>query len=277
MARILLVEDNAENLELMQYLLTAFGHEALAAHDGEEGLEVARRQRPELVICDIHMPKLDGYGVLKALRDDPGLRETPCIAVTALAMVGDRGKVLAAGFDGYISKPIDPEKFVADVEAVIGILPDPGQKPVTAPSVPVARAVQPVRATVLVVDDSPVNRDLLSHTLGAFGYAVTLAGNVREGLRIARQQAPDLILSDLHMPKEDGNAFLLAVRQDPLLSAVPFIFISSSLWGGRDAIRAMELGATRFLQRPIEPQQLLCEIEAVLPPKVNGNGNDPDR
>jgi CheY-like chemotaxis protein len=120
MSRILMVEDNPENLELMRYLLHAFGHVTLSANNGENGVEIALHERPDLIVCDIDMPKLDGYGVARAVKSDPTLCRTPFIAVTALAMVGDREKVLAAGFDGYIAKPIDPTTFVRDIETFLG-------------------------------------------------------------------------------------------------------------------------------------------------------------
>jgi CheY-like chemotaxis protein len=116
MIRVLVVEDNPESLELMRYLLHAFGYQALICDNGKDGVATARRAQPDLVICDINMPELDGYGVLRELKHDPTLREIRLVAVTALAMVGDREKVLAAGFDGYIAKPIDPMTFVSSVQ-----------------------------------------------------------------------------------------------------------------------------------------------------------------
>ena len=120
MSRILVVEDNPENLELMRYLLHAFGHVTLSANNGEDGVTIASRERPDIIVCDIDMPKLDGYGVARTLKSDPTLCRTPLIAVTALAMLGDREKVLAAGFDGYIGKPIDPTTFVRDIVTFLG-------------------------------------------------------------------------------------------------------------------------------------------------------------
>ena len=123
MSRILVIEDNPTNLELMAYLLDASGHTVLVAGDGEEGVEATRREGPDLLICDIQLPKMDGYTVARRLKGHPALRTIPLLAVTALAMVGDRDKVLAAGFDGYISKPITPETFVGQVEAFLRTAP----------------------------------------------------------------------------------------------------------------------------------------------------------
>jgi DNA-binding response OmpR family regulator len=99
--------------------LNAFGHTTIVARDGEEGVEAALRSTPDLVLCDIALPKLDGYGVAQRLRAVSALDGVPLIAVTASAMVGDRDKVVTSGFDGYISKPITPETFVAEVEAYL--------------------------------------------------------------------------------------------------------------------------------------------------------------
>lgn len=118
-ARILIIEDNATNMELMVYLLKAFGHEPLLAHDGEAGIKLVLQERPDLVVCDVHLPKLDGYGVVAFLKTHPALAVIPVVAVTALAMVGDREKLLASGFDGYIEKPIEPEVFVSQIESYL--------------------------------------------------------------------------------------------------------------------------------------------------------------
>ncbi len=121
MATILLIEDNPTNLDLMVYLLQAFGHRPISCGTGEDGLVAALRDDPSLILCDLQLPGIDGYEVLRRLKGDPRLQRIPILAVTALAMVGDRDRALAAGFDGYIPKPIDPETFV---EELARFLPD---------------------------------------------------------------------------------------------------------------------------------------------------------
>jgi CheY-like chemotaxis protein len=116
MARILIIEDNAANMQLMAYLLNAFGHTVLEAMNGEIGLATTRQALPDLVLCDLQMPGMDGYEVARRFKLDLHLVTIPLIAVTAYAMVGDRDRVLSAGFDGYIPKPINPELFVSEVE-----------------------------------------------------------------------------------------------------------------------------------------------------------------
>ena len=118
MAEILVIEDNPQNRELMTYLLRAFGHRVTTAADGELALEAIRSARFDIIVCDVHLPKLDGMQIVAAVRADAERSTTPMVAVTALAMVGDRERLLSAGFDGYVSKPIDPRTFLAELDAI---------------------------------------------------------------------------------------------------------------------------------------------------------------
>lgn len=118
-ARIVLIEDNGPNLELMSFLLRSFGHETIEAGSGEEGLTLILREAPDLVLCDLDLPGIDGFQVIQRLRTEKGFDRTPAIAVTAYAMAGDRERAMRAGFDGYIPKPIVPETFVQQIEGFV--------------------------------------------------------------------------------------------------------------------------------------------------------------
>ncbi len=118
-ARILIAEDNEANLELVSYLLTAGGHTVLTAENGEQALALLGQVELDLVITDLQMPVMDGFELLRRIREDAALAALPVIAVTAFSMPTDRTRVLLAGFDGYLSKPIVPETFVSQVEAFL--------------------------------------------------------------------------------------------------------------------------------------------------------------
>lgn len=115
-ATILLIEDNPENRYLVTFLLERRGHFVVSAASGVEGLDLAARVDPDLILLDIQLPGMDGHAVARALKENPLLRHIPVIAVTSYAMAGDREKCLAAGAEGYLEKPINPESFVTDVE-----------------------------------------------------------------------------------------------------------------------------------------------------------------
>lgn len=107
MSKIILVaDDKATGRELVRTVLEKSGYAVIEADNGIDALKLAHRDHPDLIILDIHMPGLDGFGVIKELRADPSFARTPVVALTASAMQGDKQRALAAGFTGYISKPV---------------------------------------------------------------------------------------------------------------------------------------------------------------------------
>ncbi len=118
MPTVLLIEDNPQNRYLVEFLLRQHGYRVLLAADGPEGIEAARRHRPDVILLDVQLPGMDGYAVARMLRGVPSLERTPIIAVTSHAMAGDRQRCLDAGCTGYIEKPIDPDSFVMDIQTL---------------------------------------------------------------------------------------------------------------------------------------------------------------
>jgi two-component system cell cycle response regulator DivK len=104
--KILVVEDNPINMQLMLTILSRAGHVVLQAEDAKAGLDLARRERPALIFMDIQLPGMDGLEATRLLKDDPATRAIPVVGVTAYAMKGDRERILAAGCDDYIAKPV---------------------------------------------------------------------------------------------------------------------------------------------------------------------------
>jgi len=117
--RILLIEDNEQNRYLVTFLLQARGWEVAHAADGPAGLALAGEIAPALILLDIQLPGMDGYAVARALRANPKLAAIPVVAVTSYAMPGDRERCIEAGCTGYLEKPIDPQTFAAEVEAML--------------------------------------------------------------------------------------------------------------------------------------------------------------
>ena len=114
-ARVLVVEDNVKNMKLFRDVLEAAGFRTLAATTAGEAVDVAAEQGPDLVLMDIQLPDLDGIAALRRLRADERTASIPVLALTAQAMHGDRERLLAAGFDGYVSKPVNVEELLATV------------------------------------------------------------------------------------------------------------------------------------------------------------------
>jgi len=119
MIRILVAEDNAVNRELLRELLEARGYTVSEACDGEEALHMIEQAQPELLLLDIGMPVLDGFAVVRRIRENPRLALLPVVAVTAYAMRGDREKILESGFDGYLSKPLNPASLTEELDRLL--------------------------------------------------------------------------------------------------------------------------------------------------------------
>ena len=117
--KILLIEDNEQNRILMRQILVRKGYDLLEAKDGLTGIEMARAHIPALILLDIQMPVMNGFMVIRELRNDAELRKIKVIAVTSFAMKGDREKALQAGFDEYVTKPIDTRTFPELVKQVL--------------------------------------------------------------------------------------------------------------------------------------------------------------
>jgi two-component system cell cycle response regulator DivK len=130
MGRILIVEDNRANMKLATLLLRKGGHAVLCAGDAETGLTIARSSRPDLILMDVQLPGMDGLAATALLKQDPATARIPIIALTAMAMKGDREKTRVAGCDAYIAKPLRYRELYAAIDALLaqGAMQPPGAR-----------------------------------------------------------------------------------------------------------------------------------------------------
>ena len=119
MIKVLIAEDNPVNRELLRELLELVGCTVLEACDGQEALRVIEQSQPELLLLDIGMPVMDGFAVIRRIRENPRLAKLPVVAVTAYAMRGDQERILNSGFDGYLSKPINPPSLIQELDRLL--------------------------------------------------------------------------------------------------------------------------------------------------------------
>ena len=117
--KVLVVEDNPQNMKLITFVLNKYGHEAVEAYSGLEGVEKAGTIEPELILMDIQLPDIDGLEATRRIRKIKSMDDVPIIAITSYAMSGDKEKVLAAGCNGYFEKPINPLTIMNDIEKII--------------------------------------------------------------------------------------------------------------------------------------------------------------
>jgi CheY-like chemotaxis protein len=117
--KVLVVEDNPVNRELLRELLESWGYAVMEACDGQEALRMADEAQPDILLLDIGMPLLDGYSVARKIRENPGLTQLPILAITAYAMQGDREEILKSGFNGYLSKPINAQALADELDRLL--------------------------------------------------------------------------------------------------------------------------------------------------------------
>jgi len=120
MKQALVIEDNEDNMVLIRFILEKHGYQTIAAEDGKTGIDMAIKEKPNLIILDIQLPDLNGLDVLKAIRASGANGGTAIIAMTSFAMSGDKERFMQAGCSGYIEKPIDPDTVMAQIRTVVG-------------------------------------------------------------------------------------------------------------------------------------------------------------
>lgn len=259
MARVLIIEDNQPNMDLLAYLLTAFGHQPLCAYDGVQGVELARDALPDLVVCDLHLPRLDGYGVVRALKSDPATGAIPVLAASALPVTDGGAALRAAGFDGHLPKSLEPDTLIPSLEAWLA----PHQRGMAPDSHGSAdgheAAAQPGARRLLLLDAAPDNCGLAASIATHLGYAVTTAATPAEAEACAGQPF-DLLLCDLDDSQQQAAALLaVAARHWP---ALPMVAIRGAASDAVTPQVAARHPAPILLAHPIEPEQLAAALAA---------------
>ena len=255
---ILVIEDDHLNMKLMRGLLGLGGYRMLEAVEAESGLRLAAEHRPDLILMDVNLPGLDGLSATRRLKADPELAAIPVIALTGLAMEGDREKALDAGCGDHITKPINTRSFLDSLGALLAPAPN------TAAADPLPKVAPPRQySRILVVDDDPMNVKLAEGILKKEGYESLKAFGGAEALEMVRNHRPDLILLDVMMPGIDGYQVTRQLKADPVTVGIPIIMITA-LNGTEDKVRGLECGADEFLTKPVNAAELLARVKSML-------------
>jgi len=238
-AKVLIVEDDLDVARLIELHLAGNGREVLVAQRGDEALEIAQRERPDLITLDVMLPDIDGFAVLEELKSNPDTREIPVVVVSVLP---DREDGLRLGAVDYVTKPIDEQQLLHSVRRVL------------------AR-----RGTVLVVDDDKDNLSLMRDILRASGFGVRTTSRGVRALRVAREVQPALILLDLELRDLDGHAVLRRLKSSPATRDIPVVVMTGSVAiDDEKRQKVLALGAVRFMAKPFSVEGLIEEIETVL-------------
>lgn len=257
MIKILVIDDDRMNCELIQSVFTRHGYQVLTATSGIEGLTLFRQQVPRVTILDLRMPEMDGLTVLKEIRAyDP---HAPVIILGGGATEEQENQARGLRVTDFIRKGLSLDVLVECVNRVVQLPAKSVHAPL--PGMAGSTAVADTGETVLVVDDEPLVRDLLVQFLSLRGYRALGVKDGAEALSMVEQAPPDLILLDLLMPSMDGTEVLRQLRQREYRGGVIIIT------GSHDEERldeAWSMEPQEVIGKPIDLEQLLMSIQLVL-------------
>ena len=279
MAKILLVEDNETNRDMLSRRLERKGHEVITVGDGEQAVAMARSRHPDIILMDLNLPVLDGWAATRRIKAEINTRAIPVIALTAHAMSGDRQKALATGCDDYDVKPVDFTRLMGKIQALLNgravEAPDStsgGTDVALAVSRPGAAvypaAEKPAAQTILVVDDTRANRELLERRLSRHGYRVELAEDGEAALRLVGERTFDAILLDVMMPGINGLDVLRELRRAHAATDLPII-MATAKDASEDVVEAMQAGANDYVTKPLDFPVVLARLATQLSLKTS--------
>ena len=249
---ILVIEDNELNLKLVRNLIQINNYRIMEASNAEDGIEMARMNKPDLILMDIELPGIDGFDATRMIRDDPGLRDVPVLALTAFAMKDDMAKAQAVGFSGYITKPISIKSFQEIIDSHLSESRDTS-----------GCSIRAYGKRILIVDDEALNLKLLSALLTSKGYQVATACDGQSALRLVATDHPDLILLDIMMPGLDGYEVTARLKAEPDTRDIPIILVTA-LTGEDEKKKGLEAGADEFINKPVNYAELEARVFSLL-------------
>ncbi len=273
MANILIVEDDLINFELASELLEYCGHCVCRAENLKQALKVINFQKPDLILMDMNLPEITGTEITKILKNDPDTKDLVIVAFTAMVMEKDRKEAFEAGCSGFIAKPFDVSTFVSTVESFI----NPNNQKTKSVKVPKYREEELTelskpysliekkhkRHNILVVDDNPMNADILKETLEQVGQEVKVAYSGWEAFEIIKKEKFDLVLLDIMMPDISGFDIIKQFKINPKTADLHVIFVSA-LDNTSDIVKGFDLGSCEYIVKPYKVEELKARVLSIL-------------
>ena len=255
-ASVIMIEDNERNVKLVEALLKKGGYEYCSANDAENGIQLIRKNQPDLVLMDIQLPGMDGLSATRILKNDPETQHIPIVALSAHAMQETQTEAREAGVAGFISKPFSIRTFLNDLEQYV---PQERTRRVNVSSH--TEAVKKNR--ILVVDDDPKNLKLIKAKLNSEPYEIKGLTSGYDALTVVHEFLPDIILLDIMMPGIDGYEVVNQLKSDERTEAIPVVLITQ-LDGADDKAKGLQAGADEFLNKPVNTEELKARIRSLL-------------
>ncbi|HET9840172.1 MAG TPA: PAS domain S-box protein [Candidatus Angelobacter sp.] len=266
--KVLVVDDNATNLQILLHMLSKWGLQPLPARSGAEALAVLGKSAREgttitFAILDVLMPEMDGFTLAQKIKADPKYDGLKLLALSSAAQVGDAARCRAMGMSGHLTKPVSKAELLGTLCQLLGSLDEPKSQPPVAPPPSMHAPERP--AHVLLAEDNHINRMLATRLLEKHGYTFSVAENGAEVLEVLKKQNFDCVLMDVQMPVMDGFEATAAIRNTERLNGrhLPIIAMTAHAMTG-DRERCVAAGMDGYVSKPVKPKELFSAIEEVL-------------
>ena len=248
MIKVLIVDsDRQAALDYGGYL-GQFGYEVEHALDGEEGLEKVKKNKPDIIISEIELPKLDGISLLEALKKDGKTRDIPVLFLTKVEDIEKRADAARLGVTVYFVKSNTSKEvlvnWIKELAGTVGVAQGGKDKE---------------RVNILLVEDDPLMLNMYQKVFNYEGFKIEIAKDGEEGLEKAKSQRPNLILLDIMMPRLDGLDLLKKLKADSNLTNIPVVMLTN-LSGVKYAKESLSLGAKEFLVKSEHDPKEVVEI-----------------
>jgi CheY-like chemotaxis protein len=250
--KVLVVDDEPDNLELIAETMAFYGVSTRAAKSAAEGLAILEAFHPTLILMDLSMPKMDGWQMRMRVRENPANQDITIVALTAHAMLGDKERALAAGFDGYLSKPINIVRLIDDLRRT---LQEKG-------------SLRMMNWQALVIEDEADSMELVQGILEYHGIRSVGAPTAEEAFKALETKTPDLFIVDLALPGMDGWGFLKQLKSDTRWSHIPRVAVTA-YHNPFLAEKAIEAGFQAYFAKPIDATSFVRELQSILETERN--------
>jgi DNA-binding response OmpR family regulator len=237
--RIMVVDDDKTTVSLLEHTLTPHGYEVHAAFDGDEALHLYKQVKPDLIILDILMPKMDGYTFVQEFKKIGDLRQTPIIILSCQGHLQDIFAI--EGINDYIVKPFVPEQLLKKV----------------------AKRLKNKTKKIMIVDDAVDNVSIMEESLTNRGYDIITAFDGLDGFEKAKRERPDLLLLDVMIPKLNGYNLCRMLKFDPNYKEMGVVFLSAR-GEAPDQKIGFDVGGDAYLTKPLNGDLLLDTLKKLL-------------
>ncbi|MFZ1279430.1 MAG: response regulator [Ignavibacteriaceae bacterium] len=263
---ILIIDDDKTIRKLINHHLILNNFIPFEAEDPYQAFEILKKEKIDLVLSDVTMEGMDGFEFCQKVRENENHRFLPFIFVTAKNTLEDKSKAIEAGGDDIITKPFDIKELILKTQALIrrsDIYRTYGIRK------SLEKSFDDVAPKVLFVDDDASMSKLFKYNLEKAGYDCTVANSVDEAMVIIKSKVPDVIVSDIMMPKTDGFDFRRMLMKMPALKDIPFIFLTAK-GSEEDILEGYDLGITDYVVKTAGPKLVVAKVSAI----INSLGNE---